>query len=220
MSSEACCTCATLLSSIPPTYDEKTEKPTHHERRLDCCNRAICARCTTDNPRFTKYCPFCQVSTEPSPLPQGLRDPPAYSPPAERDGISWAPPSLDDRPPPYSEGVAVQPVSEKGEGSSQDVLHFIDPINDSINTLAIRYGVPAAALRRTNGLYSDHLLAARRTILIPGEYYKGGVSLSPRPLEGEEEEARKSKVRKWMVACKVAEYVPLCLHSIISRTIL
>jgi LysM repeat protein len=207
MSSEACCTCATLLSSIPPTYDEKTEKPTVHERRLECCSRAICARCTTDNPRFATYCPFCQVSTDPSPLPQGLRDPPAYSPPADTHGISWAPPSLDDRPPPYSEGGAVQPVAEKPGSSGQDVLHFIDPVNDSINTLSIRYGVPAAALRRTNGLYSDHLLAARRTILIPGEYYKGGVSLSPRPLEGEEEEARKSKVRKWMVACKVAEYV-------------
>jgi len=47
---------------------------------------------------------------------------------------------------------------------------------------------------------------ARRTLLIPGEYYKGGVSLSPRPLEGEEEEIRKGKVRKFMVGCKVTEY--------------
>lgn len=43
-------------------------------------------------------------------------------------------------------------------------------------------------------------------MVIPGEYYKGGVSLSPRPIEGEEEEARKSKIRRWMVACKVHEY--------------
>merc|ERR1711916_132940 len=79
--SEACCTCATLLSSIPPTYDEKTEKPSQFERRLDCCGRAICARCLTDNPRFATYCPFCQISTGPSPLPaQGLREPPTYSP--------------------------------------------------------------------------------------------------------------------------------------------
>jgi hypothetical protein len=33
------------------------------------------------------------------------------------------------------------------------------------------------------------------------------VSLSPRPVEGEEEERRKGIVRKWMVACKVSEYV-------------
>jgi hypothetical protein len=50
-------------------------------------------------------------------------------------------------------------------------------------------------------------LLARRTVVIPGEYYKGGVSLSPRPVEGEEEEARKGKIRRWMVACKVAEWV-------------
>lgn len=142
----------------------------------------------------------------PTSLPQGLRDPPAYSPPLETAGLSQHPLAQDDRPPPYSEGAAREIVSEKPADSGQDVLHFVDPANDSINSLSIRYGVPANALRRTNGLYSDHLLAARRTILIPGEYYKGGVSLSPRPIEGEEEEARKSKVRKWMVACKVAEY--------------
>jgi hypothetical protein len=43
-------------------------------------------------------------------------------------------------------------------------------------------------------------------VVIPGEYYKGGVSLSPRPVEGEEEERRKGIVRRWMVSCKVAEY--------------
>ena len=65
--------------------------------------------------------------------------------------------------------------------------------------------MPQDALRRKNGLFADHLLAARRTILIPGDFYKGGVSLSPEPLEGEEEEIRKAKVRRWMIACKVAE---------------
>jgi hypothetical protein len=207
MSLEACCTCATLLSSIPPTYDEKTEKPTVHERRLECCGRAICARCTTDNPRFATYCPYCQVSSEPSALPQGLREPPAYSPPVENGSVSWTAPPVDDGLPPYAEHSAVQPVVEKSEGAGQDVLHFVDPANDSINILSIRYGVPPNALRKANKLFADHLLAARRTIIIPGEYYKGGVSLSPRPIEGEEEEARKSKIRKWMLACKVSEYV-------------
>lgn len=42
--------------------------------------------------------------------------------------------------------------------------------------------------------------------MIPGEHYKGGVSLSPRPIEGEEEELRKSKIRRFMTACKVSEY--------------
>jgi hypothetical protein len=44
-------------------------------------------------------------------------------------------------------------------------------------------------------------------MLIPGEYYTGGVSLSPQSLVSEEEEVKKTKVRRWMVACKVAEYV-------------
>jgi len=96
--------------------------------------------------------------------------------------------------------------SASSDKPAPDVLHFVDPSNDTVASLSLRYGVPAGALRSTNGLYADHLLAARRTVLIPGEFYKGGVSLSPRPLEGEEEETRKGKVRKWMVACKVAEY--------------
>jgi hypothetical protein len=45
--------------------------------------------------------------------------------------------------------------------------------------------------------------------VIPREYYQGGVSLSPRPVEGEEEERRKATVRRWMVACKVSEYATL-----------
>ncbi|OAL44369.1 hypothetical protein IQ07DRAFT_250101 [Pyrenochaeta sp. DS3sAY3a] len=200
--SEACCTCATLLSSIPPTYDEKTEKPSQFERRLECCGRAICARCLTDNPRFASYCPFCQISTGPSALPaQGLREPPTYSPPDER--------RVDNELPPYSAHNPLQLAPEKSKSSAQDtpdVLHFVDQNNDSISSLSLRYGVPADALRRTNNLYANHLLAARRTVLIPGEYYKGGVSLSPRPLEGEEEELKKTKLRKFMVACKVVEY--------------
>lgn len=46
-------------------------------------------------------------------------------------------------------------------------------------------------------------------MVIPGEYYQGGVSLSPRPVEGEDEERRKATVRRWMVACKVSEYAAL-----------
>ncbi|OCL14784.1 hypothetical protein AOQ84DRAFT_384475 [Glonium stellatum] len=211
MSSEACCTCAALLTSIPPTYNEKTEKPALHERRLECCSRAICARCITDNPRFATYCPFCQISIVPSPLPQGLRDPPAYSPPTSpRPSHTFLAAESNGGPPAYSTHNPLQPPAEKSAVQDNelaaDVLHFVDAANDTIASLSLRYGVPADALRRTNGLYADHLLVARRTILIPAKYYKGGVSLSPRPLEGEEEETRKGKVRKWMVACKVAEY--------------
>lgn len=208
MSDEACCTCAALLSSIPATYDEKTEKPAAHERRLDCCGRAICARCTSDNPRFQTYCPFCQISTHPTPIPNGLRDPPPYSPPDEEpdDVPDSMVTSTYSELPWYSDLYTQQErPSEKPSQAGEDVLHFVNPVNDTVSSLAIRYGVPQDALRRKNGIFQDQLLAGRRTMLIPGEYYKGGVSLSPRPIEGEEEELRKSKIRKWMVACKVHE---------------
>lgn len=77
--------------------------------------------------------------------------------------------------------------------------------DDSVNALALAYGVPVNVLRKTNNIFSDHLIQGRKTILIPGEHYKGGVSLSPQPLEGEEEEIKKNKTRRWMMACKVAE---------------
>lgn len=87
-----------------------------------------------------------------------------------------------------------------------DILHFLDHRHDSVNSLSLRYGVPAHALRRSNNITSDHLLLGRRTVLIPGEYYRGGVSLSPRPIEGEDEELRKGKIRRFMTSCKVSDY--------------
>jgi LysM repeat protein len=87
-----------------------------------------------------------------------------------------------------------------------DTLHFLDHAHDTIASLSLRYNVPAPVLRRANNLTSDHLLVARRTIIVPGSHYRGGVSLSPRPIEGEEEEMRKGKIRRWMVATKVPEY--------------
>lgn len=163
-------------------------------------------------PRFKLLGPFCQVSTAPSPLPQGLRDPPAYSPPpSPRPSYATlaSPPINDESPPSYSSLAApIKPPSDIKDASSSDaapdVLHFLHP-TDTINSLSLAYNTPVSALRRINGLFADHLLAARRTILIPGEYYKGGVSLSSRPVEGEEEEVRRGKLRRWMVACKVSE---------------
>lgn len=72
-------------------------------------------------------------------------------------------------------------------------------------SLSLAYGVPTKALRKTNSVYADHLIQGRKTILIPGEYYKGEVSLSPQPLDSEEEELKKNKTRRMQVACKVAE---------------
>jgi hypothetical protein len=120
-----------------------------------------------------------------------------------------------DAPPPYTPIAVALPAATDAEGAGRrsasqdvpdDILHFLDHDHDTIGSLSLRYNVPAVILRRTNKITSDHLLLARRTVLIPGEYTKGGVSLSPRPVEGEEEELRKSKIRRFMIGCKVSEY--------------
>lgn len=206
---EACCTCAALLSNISPPYDEKTEKPKALDRRLDCCDRVICANCLVNNPRFKTYCPFCQVSITPSPLPQGLRGPVPSSSSPRFHSASDLPPSYSDELPSYSSLEAPKtPPPEKAANTppAEDVLHFLNHEHDNLTSLSFRYGVPIHVLRRSNNLTSDHLLLARRTVIIPGEFYKGGISLSPQPIEGEDEERRKGIVRRWMVACKVPEY--------------
>ncbi|THW30470.1 hypothetical protein D6D23_00158 [Aureobasidium pullulans] len=196
----ACCICSSVLDTI----DSKTEKPTIAARHLSCCSRPVCQRCIANNPRYNSYCPYCQISTDPrSTLPQGLRDPPPYNdtqasalPPSEKD---------QDAPPAYSAHESLQPPSEKAIENAPDVLHFLTP-TDTALSLSLAYGVPLHALRKANNVFADRLLQGRRTVVIPGDYYKGGVSLSPRPIEGEEEELRKSKLRRFMVTCKVSEY--------------
>jgi hypothetical protein len=191
--------CATCAQRYDSALNPVSEKPLLPGRHLDCCGRSICSRCLNQNKRYETYCPYCQITNEPSLLPQGLKDPPAYS--AIDDRINQNNITRDE-PPAYSRHTAVS-TSEKEE-QAEDVLHFLTP-NDSIQSLSLAYGVPANALRKTNNVYADNLLQGRKTILIPGEYYKGRVSLSPQPLESEEEELRKQKIRRWMVGCKVAE---------------
>ncbi|KEY70224.1 hypothetical protein S7711_04333 [Stachybotrys chartarum IBT 7711] len=206
---EYCCTCATLLSSSLPG---SASKEGFSDRRLQCCDRIICATCIQGNDRFATYCPYCQISSVPTPLPQGLKDPPSYTP-VPRSGSQTA--DISDIPPPYTPSAphrSPDPLDEKAalaaheKEEAPDILHFLHHEHDSVASLSLRYGVPANALRQANNITSDHLLLGRRTVLIPGEYYKGGVSLSPRPVEGEEEELRKGKIRRFMTSCKVSDY--------------
>ncbi|KAI7552257.1 hypothetical protein KC331_g2012 [Hortaea werneckii] len=209
--------CATCASTFDHPFDPASEKPLLVGRDLPCCGRSICSRCLNQNKRYETYCPYCQITTDPSSLlPQGLRDPPAYDTAANEKKLPESEEpnrhDPDDVLPAYSEHhTNPSPLpSEKHpphhhDLPAQDVLHFVTP-NDSIRSLSLAYQIPIPALRKSNNIYSDHLLQARRTVLIPGEYYKAGVSLSPRPVEGEEEEIRKGKVRRWMMGCKVAEY--------------
>ncbi|RMY93089.1 hypothetical protein D0862_09322 [Hortaea werneckii] len=213
--------CATCASTFDHPFDPASEKPLLVGRDLPCCGRSICSRCLNQNKRYETYCPYCQITTDPSPLlPQGLRDPPAYGTAAnekklptsedpneeDADDVLPAYSSHNTHPSPHPSSEKQSPNDHNHDPPAQDVLHFVTP-NDSIRSLSLAYGIPIPILRKSNHIYSDHLLQARRTILIPGEFYKGGVSLSPRPVEGEEEEIRKGKVRRWMMGCKIAEYV-------------
>lgn len=208
MSSEACCTCATFLTDTKVPYDPASEKPLAFDRRLDCCNRIICAACINKNPRFESYCPYCQIATAPSALPaQGLREPPAYSPPesprASHSGPSTRSPASSS-PPAYSEFYTGNDRVE-GSASQEDVVHHLRPDRDSIASVSILYRVPAPVIRKHNSLYSDHLLSARKVLFIPASHYSGP-SLSAEPADSPEEAERKNKIRRFQVSAKCAEY--------------
>lgn len=207
---EACCTCAVLLSSFPssPVFEDTCEKATPiRDRRLPCCARVICANCTAKNERFARYCPFCQISTIPSALPQGLRDPPAYSPstaskahdPEVATSQSITKLGECDASPPYSSTV-------EGEGDPRpDVVHHLKHPDDTIPSLSLLYRLPPSLLRTHNNLSSDHLIFARTTLRIPSSHY-AGPSLSPNPVLSQENDEKRKKIRRFMVACKVSEY--------------
>ena len=213
----ACCICASLLSSQQPLYtdSEKPELDTLEPRLLPCCQRCVCPSCLSRNSRFRSYCPFCQISTQRSRLPQGLRDPPAYTspPPSPRNrprhsGESLLPEPANEELPAYS-ATDTQGIS-LGNGRdtkpAPDVIHHHLLPSDTLTSISLAYGVPAAVLRRHNALYSDGLLHARRTLSIPGSHSMRGVSLSPQPVESEEEIERKARIRRFMVGAKCHDY--------------
>jgi hypothetical protein len=156
-----------------------------------------------------------------------LKEPPSYTsilrpnqPPlaATATNANDEPPAYSSLPPSYTTPQQTH-LSEKHSSDDQPpepVLHFLNHAVDTLASLSLRYFVPVADLRSLNRLTSDHLLAARKTLLIPvglsGSSSSSSssapvvVSLSPVPVEGEEEEMRKNKIRRWMVATKVADY--------------
>lgn len=85
----------------------------------------------------------------------------------------------------------------------EDVLHFVRP-SDTVPSLSILYGVLPAVIRHHNRLFSDHLLLARQTIVIPGSYYRGP-SFSATPVGGEEEETKKSKLKRFQIRTKCVD---------------
>ncbi|KAL2129122.1 hypothetical protein VTI74DRAFT_8199 [Chaetomium olivicolor] len=110
--------------------------------------------------------------------------------------------------------------------------HPPHPFPDTLLSLSLQYGIPLAVLRAHNRLApdADYLLAARHTLLIPtacitrrppnqyspnhsgdeesksGDGSSSSSSLSPHPVEDEAQRERKTAIRRWMVACKEADY--------------
>ncbi|ROT40396.1 hypothetical protein SODALDRAFT_290610 [Sodiomyces alkalinus F11] len=225
-SEASCCTCATFLCDLP-RFVAGSEKPLPENRDLSCCRRVICGLCLYKNARFALYCPYCQTtsssSTSSTSTPPSAISAPPPPPPPISEATNPERPSTDDAsgtsypddpPPPYTPDPSAlphpDPTDKKGKQQpdppAEDTLHFLHHPHDTIASLSLRYGVPAPVLRRANNLSSDHLLAARRTILIPASHYRAGVSLSPRPVAGEDDERRKARLRRFMVACKVHDY--------------
>ncbi|KAM0607470.1 hypothetical protein ACHAP1_003326 [Verticillium nonalfalfae] len=92
------------------------------------------------------------------------------------------------------------------EEKADDTIHHLDHATDTLTSLSLAYNVPAQVLRAHNNLPADHLLPARRTLRIPASHYPGSPSLSPHPVEAADEIRRKAALRRFMVACKVADY--------------
>jgi hypothetical protein len=190
--------CSICANSPTDLYlDEKSGQPGVAMRQFQCCRRTICPICLDKQPRFEEYCPYCQNTGS-------LLKPSGESSMFSFNSLIHEP---STKPSKNNQTQRREPQDPEKAEDAPDVLHFVDPAKDTVDLLSIRYGVPSAVLRKMNGIYADNLLAARKTVLISGEYYKGGVSLSPRPIEGEEMEIKKNKIRRFMVACKVAELV-------------
>ena len=157
------------------------------------------AQLTTNqkNPRFECYCPYCQLapalSSHLSPRPAS---PPAYTTIPSPYLPAPAPSSSASLPPPYS------PTSEKPR---QDTIHYLHS-SDTIPSLSLRYTTPAHILRAHNNLAIDSLLLAREFIVIPVSHYPSGISASPHPLESEEEQRRRSQIRRFMTRTKCVEW--------------
>lgn len=208
---EACCTCATLLTDTKVPYDPDSEKPIVLDRRLECCSRTICAVCQYKNPRFQTYCPFCQISSGPSALPQtGLRLPPSYTKTGTGESslrtiLQQQQQDSESLPPPYS-SLPQRTTATAPPTNSPDTIHHLSP-TDTLSALSLSYSVPLPVLRSHNNFpvagTSDYLLAARKFLLIPASHYSGPpLSTPPDP----EEEERKNQLRRWMMATKCVDY--------------
>ena len=203
--------------------DGNQDSPPSYEASITTA--AAAATCTTiPTPTPTT---LTTIATSPLPPPPPLEPPPRYTQTSAETTITTTNPKPKSKSTHHkhnrpkstttvttkdpekaalgSESHQEGPGSDSGDSDvegEEGTLHFLNHAQDTISSLSLRYNIPAVLIRSANNIGSDHLLAGRRTVLIPGRR----VSLSPRPIEGEEEERRKAKIRRWMVACKVSDY--------------
>jgi hypothetical protein len=92
-------------------------------------------------------------------------------------------------------------VSEPPKDTN-DVIHHLSG-DDTLQSLSLAYRVPIEVIRRHNKIHADNLLSGHKWLLIPASHYNGPPLSSP---PDPEEEERKNKLRRWMVATKCADY--------------
>lgn len=179
-----CALCAGLLESPHDGLNEKLPLPSSCQ--WNCCYRFVCGKCIQKTPRLASYCPLCQISVQPKQTISFRKLPPSY----EEESTSAAVVALAEKP-----GIEMS--------SAGDVVHYVTP-EDTVEGLCLTYGVPMSIFQQHNRLFSNNLLAARRTVLIPPGYY-AGPSKSPGP-ERAEEEQRKVQVKRFQLTTKCVEY--------------
>ncbi|KAL7268335.1 hypothetical protein RUND412_009045 [Rhizina undulata] len=191
-----CCICTEELGSLE---GKTVERQRLQNSMLECCGRVVCGECIERNPRFAEYCPFCQTSDS-GPI---TILPPSYESIDPCPSTTAAPTnSSNSLPPSYTNSSSS--CSSTFSNSTPGVLHYLHP-TDTLTSLSLTYHVPKEVLKATNRLFNDHLLLARRTILIPSSHYRGG-SLSSAPVEGEKEASRKAGIKRFQVRTKCTEY--------------
>lgn len=159
--------------------------------RTPCCDRFVCGRCARSNPRLAETCILCQL-----PIP------PEFDGSVNEDNL----PDYEEDLPEYDQSVRSSHKNAlENDKCSEDhaykelgVQHYVRK-QDSIASLSLAYKVEASVIRRANHIFQDNLLQGRSFIVIPGVTK----SLSAAP--GEDEE-RKVKLKKFMVAVKCTDY--------------
>lgn len=197
-----CCTCAGFLIPMEFQSELYLDKLAETSRQFECCGRYICGRCIHSNPRFLKYCPFCQTSTRSSLSFRQL--PPSYSPSIPQGHGNVELSSGCSSPPSYKPIASELPVTKVA--SSKGVIHYLRT-TDTILSLSILYKMDPVTIRAANGLFADTLLPARRTVIIPftKSFPQGSVSMSPNSSDPGVDDS-KVRLKRFQLQTKCVDY--------------